>query len=164
MKKLISIKEVRNLISVIVMLIAFFVPLFIIESIGFPRLVSGWFSVVIGLLTTAAISNWNTDYGTESEQPISQVLSDLRESIYMVNMCVIIFYLPIRFFISAFNWLKNGYWDDYTTCIALNLFCQNNTKYIGLNKIFDFFGHHDLGYLLSLISIIMFGNLYINRE
>ena len=92
MKKLISIKEVRNLIAVTVMLIAFLMPLFIIESIGFPRLVSGWFSVVIGLLTTAAISNWNTDYGTESEQPFSQVLTDLRESIYMINMCVIIFY------------------------------------------------------------------------
>ncbi len=66
----------------------------------------------------------------------------------------------ISWFISivygSFHWLKYGMWNEFTTCEVANLFCYNNTEFIGIDKILNWYGSHDVTFTLATVSVILY--------
>jgi hypothetical protein len=63
-------------------------------------------------------------------------------------------YLAIRMVWGCLVWLKNGNWPDATACYFLNIFCYNDTGFVGLNQILNWFGNSDTFYTLMPIMFI----------
>ncbi len=54
------------------------------------------------------------------------------------------------------HWLKNGEWYTYSSCQVMGLFCNNNTEYIGINKILDWVGRNDIFILVAFICVVIY--------
>jgi hypothetical protein len=63
-----------------------------------------------------------------------------------------------RVFAGCLYWLRFGYWRDYSTCATFGMLCNNDTGFVGVNMILDWFGQHDLFYMLIIIPIV--GSLF----
>jgi len=65
-------------------------------------------------------------------------------------------YLPVRFINGAFHWLKYGFFNSYTACESINIFCVNYTGFLGLDKILNWLGSSDLFFTICIISCVLF--------
>lgn len=57
---------------------------------------------------------------------------------------------------SLIHWFKYGVWNQLTSCGLLNLFCYNDTEFIGLNKILDWFGQNNFCFVVVIVCFIVF--------
>jgi hypothetical protein len=62
-----------------------------------------------------------------------------------------------RLLFGAANWLKDGYWTSYTTCNVLGYFCNNTSKWNGVNIILNRLGEGDPTIFLLICIPIGYG-------
>ena len=69
-------------------------------------------------------------------------------------------YVTIRFVWGCIEWLKTGILVQNSSCEFLQIFCNNNTDALGLNKILNWIGYSDAIY--PLIPLMLIGLLFLN--
>ncbi len=84
-----------------------------------------------------------------------KVVGYLKQLIVAVTLITIIYSFGYGFF----QWLKYGVWNNLTSCDVFNLFCSNNSEYIGVNRILDWLGSNDFSFVVIIVSVILFNML-----
>ena len=74
----------------------------------------------------------------------------------LVCLVVPMWYWLARVFILVFDWLKNGEWVSYSSCEAIQLFCNVESSFIGINILSNWIGNTDFGLLLTSICFSLF--------
>lgn len=65
-----------------------------------------------------------------------------------------IYYWLFRFPLLLILWLKDGFWNEFTTCDVLQSFCDYQSKAVGLNKIVLWVGANDFGIFLTVVCVV----------
>lgn len=154
MKKILEYKIIRYILAICVSILIF--PLArIIESV-IPAL-SGWMLLVFVIVLFYSLT-WAQDYPDIRALKFTNIKLVFYKGVKLVVSFYVYFgllYIPYRFAVSGYEWLKFGGFSAHTTCNTTGWFCNNYTGWVGIDKILDWFGSNDV--LVMLIIFLAFG-------
>ena len=154
MKKILEYKIIRYILAICVSILIF--PLArILESIE-PAL-SDWMLLVFVIVLFYSLT-WAQDYPDISALKFTNIKLVFFKGVKLVVSFYVYFgllYIPYRFAVSGYEWLKVGSFSAHTTCNTTGWFCNNYTGWVGIDKILDWFGSNDV--LIMLIIFLAFG-------
>lgn len=70
---------------------------------------------------------------------------------FLASFTLPICYWMARVFILVIGWLKYGEWIQYSSCDAIQPFCNFDSTFVGINIIVNWLGNNEFGFLLTLI-------------
>jgi hypothetical protein len=154
MKKILEYKIIRYILAICVSILIFPLAL-IIESV-IPAL-SGWMLLAFVIVLFYSLT-WAQDYPDISALKFTNIKLLFFKGVRLVVSFYVYFgllYIPYRFVVSGYEWLKFGSFSTKTTCNTTGWFCNNYTGWVGIDKILDWFGSNDV--LVMLIIFLAFG-------
>lgn len=154
-KKIIEYKIIRYILAICASILIF--PLALIFESVLPAL-SDWMLLVFVIVLFYSLT-WAQDYPDIRALKFTNIKLVFFKGIKLVVGFYVYFgllYIPYRFAVTGYEWLKFGGFSAQTTCNTTGWFCNNYTGWVGIDKILDWFGSNDV--LILLIIFLVFGS------